>query len=257
MSQPKPAAAAASEAPRRIRNAAEEKTRRELAACYRLAHHFNWDDIIWNHITARVPGPDNRFLLNRFGLRYDEVCASNLITLDQDGTVVDGAPEVNITGFVIHGGIYAARPEINCIMHTHTPGGMAMACLQEELVPLVNDVMMFHNRVAYHDYEGLSTERKESARITKALGQNHAMILRNHGLLTAGRTPGEAFVLMYYLERACRVQMDVLQSGRPYTVPSEAVLEHAAKQYDAHPPGKHEWPALLRLVEERYPGYRV
>ena len=233
----------------------EKQVRRDLAACHRLADHFGWSDIVWNHITARVPGADNHFLIMEMGLRYDEVTAGNLVKLNQNGDPVGRNARANRTGFVIHGAIYAARPEVNFIMHTHTRAGMAVSVLKDGLVPLVNDAVPLHGRVAYHDFEGVSTDSGESARIVSALGDAPAMILRNHGLLTAGESAGEAFMLMYYLERACQVQMDALSSGREINPVRRDILESAAERYRDFRYGKEEWPALLRLAEKRFPGF--
>ena len=235
----------------------EWKMRVDLAACYRLADRFGFSDIVWNHITARVPGPEKHFLINRFGLRFDEVTASSLIKLDQDGNVVDGAQEINITGYVIHRGIHAARADIACVMHSHSAAGLAVSALEEGLLPVIQDAMMFYNRLAYHDYEGLSTDTAESERLAASLGAHNAMILRNHGLLTAGGTVGEAFIRMYYLERACRAQIDALATGRELRLPAPEVCEHAAQQYQHFPPGKYEWPALLRLLDDQDPSYKT
>lgn len=235
---------------------AEIAVRRDLAACYRLADYFGWSDIVWNHITARVPGADNHFLIMEMGLRYDEVTAGNLLKVDQRGELAAGTGRVNKTGFVIHGGIYAARAEVNFILHTHTRAGMAVSVLKEGLTPLVNDVAPLHGMVAYHDFEGVSTDAGENARIVAALGERPAMILRNHGLLTAGAGAGEAFMLMYYLERACQVQMDALSSGREIQPIAPGVLAEAAERYRDFRYGQEEWPALLRLAEERFPDYK-
>ena len=234
---------------------AEIQVRRDLAACHRLADHFGWSDIVWNHITARVPGPENHFLIMEMGMRYDEVTAGNLLKLDQNGDPVDRDARANKTGFIIHGEIYAARPDVNFVMHTHTRAGMAVSVLKDGLVPLVNDVVPLHNNIAYHDFEGVSTDLSESARIVAALGKKPAMILRNHGLLTAGESAGETFMLMYYLERACQVQMDALASGREISPIRPEILESAAGRYRDFRYGMEEWPALLRLAEQRFPDF--
>ncbi|MGI9199511.1 MAG: class II aldolase/adducin family protein [Woeseiaceae bacterium] len=242
-------------------SAAEWAMRVDLAACYRLADMFGFSDIIWNHITAKVPGTEN-FLINRFGLRHDEITASNLVTLDLDGNVTDPGSvstdhdDINVTGYVIHSAIHAARPEMHCVMHSHAEHGLAVSALKEGLIPMIQDSMPFYNAVAYHDYEGMSTDTDERQRLATSLGDKKAMILRNHGTLTCGATVGEAFILMYYLERSCRTQMQVLASGREYTVPPTDVCEAAAGQYDIFPHGKYEWPALLRMLDQKAPEYR-
>ena len=239
---------------------AEWQMRVDLAACYRLADLFGYSDIVWNHITAKVPGHE-RFLINRFGFRFDEVTASNLVTVDLDGQVVDAGSatsedDINVTGFVIHSAVHAARPDVQCVMHSHAEGGLAVSALKEGLLPMVQDAMPFFGRIAYHDYEGLSVDTAERERLAADLGPHMAMILRNHGLLTCGETVGEAFMHMYYLERACKVQMQVLASGREFTLPPPEVCERASRQYEQFPFGKYEWPALVRLAEQRSPGFR-
>jgi len=239
---------------------AEWRMRVDLAACYRLADLFGFSDIVWGHITARVPGTE-RFLINRFGLRFDEVTASNLVTLDLEGQVVDpgnGASEetVNRTGFIIHSAIHAARPDVHCIMHSHPDAGLAVSVLEQGLLPMIQDAMPFYRRVSSHAYTGLAMDDEERQRLAASLGTNDAMILRNHGLLTCGATVGEAFMAMYYLERACRVQLRVLSTGQAYTLPDAAVCEAAVRQYAHFPYGKYEWPALLRLADQRSPGFR-
>ena len=237
----------------------EWATRCDLAACYRLANIFGYSDIVWNHITAKIPDSEH-FLINRFGLRYDEVTASNLVTIDLDGNVIDAGSatsdeDINVTGFIIHSAIHAARPDVHCVMHSHAQAGLAVSVLQSGLVPMIQDAMPFFGRVAYHDYEGLSTDTAERQRLADNLGDRMVMIMRNHGLLTCGKSVGEAFMHMYYLERACKVQLQVLASGQDYVLPSDDICEAAAKQYLQFPYGKYEWPALLRLVEQRSPDY--
>lgn len=241
-------------------SAAEWQMRVDLAACYRLADIFGFSDIVWNHITAKVPGSEN-FLINRFGLRHDEISASNLLTLDIDGNVVDPGSagrndDVNVTGYVIHSAIHAARPDAHCIMHSHSEHALAVSTLQNGFIPMVQDAMPFYKQVAYHDYEGLSTDTAERQRLAENLGNKKVLFLRNHGILTCGATVGEAFMLMYYLERSCRTQMQVLATGQTYTVPSDAVCEAVATQYSMFPHGKYEWPALLRMLDQRHSDYR-
>ncbi|MDH3689530.1 MAG: class II aldolase/adducin family protein [Gammaproteobacteria bacterium] len=235
---------------------AEWQTRTDLAACYRLIDHFGYSDIVWNHITARVAGHDEYFLINRMGLRYDEITASNLVKLDIEGNVIDGPDEVNVTGFIIHSAIHRKRPDIVCVLHTHTRGGLGVSALKCGLQPMVQDALMFHKRIAYHDYEGFSIDIDERERLAASLGDKYAMIMRNHGLLTAGRTIGEAFMLMYYLERACTIQMDVMATQQKISLPEEAMLAHVAEQYQQFCPGKYEWPALVRLMDKKDPSYR-
>ncbi len=239
--------------------AAEWKMRRDLAACYRVADLFGFSDIVWNHITAKIPDSEN-FLISRLGLRYDEVTASNLVTLDLQGEVIDpgsasGEKDVNATGFIIHSAIHAARPDVHCVMHSHSTAGMAVSVLKDGLVPLTQDAMPFHGNIAYHDWEGLSVDTAERQRLAANLGDKKTMIMRHHGLLTCGESVGEAFMLMYYLDRACKIQMQVLSSGQEYELPSPELCEQAARQYADFPCGKYEWPALVRLAEKNDPDY--
>ena len=231
----------------------------DLAACYRLADLFGFSDIVWNHITAKIPDSDF-FLINRFGLRYDEVTASNLITIDLDGNIIDPGSarsdeDTNVTGFIIHSAIHAARPDVHCVMHSHCNAGLVVSVLEEGLLPMIQDAMPIYGRVAYHDYEGLSADKEDRGSLAANLGNRNAMILRNHGLLTCGATVGEAFMTMYYLERACNVQMQVLSTGQDYVLPSAELCAQAAEQYRSFAYGKFEWPALLRLVEQRFPDF--
>ena len=236
----------------------ELQNRLNLAACFHLADYFQMSDIIWNHITAKTSFDKETFLINKFGLRYDEITASNLLEINKEGRVVNGEGEINYTGYVIHGAIHKGRDDINCVMHTHSRSGLAISCLEDGLKPIIQDAAMFHNRVSYHDWEGMSTESNECERLSKNLGKNNVMILRNHGLLTCGKTISEAFMLMYYLDRACKNQIDTLSMGKKTIIPSDNVMEFAAGQYEDHrfQLGKHEWPALLRLLDKNNSIYK-
>src|SRR5579864_7595875 len=197
---------------RRLANAPmteeERKTRIELAACYRLAQREGWDELIYNHISARVPGPDHHFLINPFGLAFEEVTASNLVKIDQNGTIIADSPyPINAAGFTIHSAVHAARPEVGCVIHLHTEAGMAISMLEEGLQPLSQTAMFFHGRVAYHEYEGLALNLAERERLVGDLGDKSIMILRNHGALVAGQTVGQAFVMRYLLEKSARAQL--------------------------------------------------
>jgi len=240
---------------------AEWQARVDLACAYRLAHHFGMDDLVWNHISARVPGEEGRFLLNPLGLSYDEITASSLVKVGLDGKPVDSDAKlghaVNYTGFVIHGAIHAARHDIACVMHTHTHAGMAVSALACGLMPVMQDAFGFVDAVAYHEYEGLSIDLGECERLAADLGRHKVMILRNHGLLTCGATVAEAFVTMYYLDKACRAQLAVLQTGQPLHMPSPATVAKAAEQGRHYPAGQHEWPALMRMMERKDPGFRT
>ena len=229
-----------------------------LAACYHLADHFQMTDIIWNHITSKTSKNKETFLINKFGLRYNEITASNLLEIDLEGNVISGDGEINYTGYVIHGAVHKAKKNIHCVMHTHTRAGLAISCLKEGLKPIFQDAAIFHNRVSYHDWQGMSTEVEECKDIAKNLGNNKVMILRNHGLLTCGETIGEAFILMYYLDKACKNQLDTISTGLETIVPSNNIMEYAAGQYEdpRFRLGKHEWPALLRLLDDKKSIYK-
>ena len=229
-----------------------------LAACYHLADHFQMTDIIWNHITSKTSKNKETFLINKFGLRYNEITASNLLEIDLEGKVISGDGEINYTGYVIHGAVHKAKENIHCVMHTHTRAGLAISCLKEGLKPIFQDAAIFHNRVSYHDWQGMSTEVEECKDIAKNLGNNKVMILRNHGLLTCGETIGEAFILMYYLDKACKNQLDTMSTGLETIVPSSNIMEYAAGQYEdpRFRLGKHEWPALLRLLDDKKSIYK-
>ena len=242
--------------------AAEELTEREvriqLAACYRLIAHFGMDDLVFTHISARVPERHDHFLINPYGMMFHEITASSLVKIDHEGEVVDGSYPVNQAGFVIHSAVHAARPEVNCVLHTHTRAGVAVSCLKEGLLPLNQFSARYYNRVAYHDYEGFALDLDEQTRLQRDLGDKMAMILRNHGLLTTGRTIPEAFSRMYYLEQSCRVQLDVMASGGTINELSGQVSEHTARQVESMPVprGALEWPALLRVLDAKDPSYR-
>jgi ribulose-5-phosphate 4-epimerase/fuculose-1-phosphate aldolase len=237
---------------------AERSTRVDLAAAFRLAHHYGYDEMIWNHITARVPGAEECFLINRHGLRFDEVSASNLVKVDVDGNVIDSPHGVPIAGFVIHSAIHRARPDVKCVMHTHTHAGLAVSTLEDGLLPLVSEGMYHYGDIAYHPYEGVSTELEERERMAANLGGKSCMILRNHGLLTVGTSVAEAFVRMYWLDLACNIQLKVLSTGAKFRTIPEDVCRHAARQHQEDPnfaAGVQEWPALLRLLDQKDPSY--
>ena len=238
----------------------EAQLRVELAAAYRLIALYGLDDLVQTHISVRVPRRDDQFLINSFGMLFREVTASSLVKIDLEGRRIDGKAEpFNPAGFVIHSAIHAARPDVACVMHTHTQAGIAVSAMLEGLLPLSQWSMLFHNRLGIHDYEGVVLEMGEQERIVADLGPHHAVLLRNHGLLTAGRSIAHAFYLMYYLDRACRVQVEALASGRVLSIPPPSVCERAARQFedDPVPIGDREWPALLRELDRVNPGYEA
>jgi ribulose-5-phosphate 4-epimerase/fuculose-1-phosphate aldolase len=247
--------------------AQELRLRRELAAVYRLVAHFKMTDLIYNHISVRLPGPEHRFLINPFGLLYEEITASNLVIVGLDGQLsTDGPWKVNPAGFVIHSAIHEAREDALCVLHTHTKAGCAVAAQTHGLLPLNQMSLEFYGRVAYHDYEGIAVNAAEKKRLVEDLGTKPVMILKNHGLLTVGRTPCQAFLRMFYLERSCQIQLDALAGGAPLVTPSPEVCEHTARQFELSdsadggfdPAGGPNlaWDAMLRLVERIAPDYK-
>jgi ribulose-5-phosphate 4-epimerase/fuculose-1-phosphate aldolase len=238
----------------------EWQTRVELAACYRLVAHYRMTDHIYTHISARVPEREDHFLLNPYGLMFDEITASSLVKVDLDGRQVEEGPfSVNAAGFTIHSAIHAARHDVACVLHTHTKAGMAVACQKQGLLPLNQISMMYYKRVAYHPYEGIALDHDERPRIVASLGDKRAMIMHNHGLLTAGRTIPEAFSLMFYLERACEIQIAALAGGSELILPSPEVCEKTARQNEGEndaPAGDQEWAAHIRVLDREDQSYR-
>lgn len=244
--------------PRNI-DAAEQALRIDLAAAYRMVALRGWDDLIYTHLTARVPNDPECFLINPFGLRFDEVTASNLVKIDGQGRIVGDSPHpVNAIGFRIHATVHAARPDAHCVMHLHHVNGVAVSAQVAGLLPLSQHAMRFYGQVGYHDYEGLSLSAAEGARLAASLGDKPALFLRNHGTLMVGRTVAEAFVLMDTLDRACDIQLKAQAGGAPLLTPAPAVLEKTLRQLTGgdEPEGGREWPALLRLLDRTDPTYR-
>ncbi|MBX3568114.1 MAG: class II aldolase/adducin family protein [Rhizobiaceae bacterium] len=236
---------------------AEMAVREDLAAAYRLIARFGMDDIIHTHISARLPAEPDLLLINRYGDLFREVTPASLAVIDHHGQQMRGEQvPINTAGIVIHTAVHAARPDAVCVMHTHTAAGVAVSCLEEGLLPLNQTSLMFYGQVGYHEFEGIALDRDEQERLVADLGSHRAMILRNHGLLTVGRSVGEAFALMYNLEQACRIQLAALGTGRPIHMPSDAVCQRTAAQYDADPDGaaELEWLALRRLADLPFDG---
>lgn len=209
----------------------EQELRTDLAAAYRLLDLNGWSDQVFTHISVRLPGDEPAFLINQYGLRPEEISASNLVAIDVDGNKLSpDSPEVNPAGFTIHSAVHMNRHDAVCVMHTHTMAGMAVAALEEGLLPLNQTNMTFYNRLAYYDYEGVPLDLEVRQRIVAALGSSKAMILRNHGLLTVGRSVAEAYFLMYYLNQACEIQLEATKTGRPLIVPDHEACEFTARQ---------------------------
>ncbi|MFF3002308.1 class II aldolase/adducin family protein [Kitasatospora sp. NPDC057940] len=256
---PEPSAPAAQPAPE------EARLRRELAAVYRLVAHFRMTDLIFTHISVRVPGPEQHFLINPYGLLFEEITASSLVKIDLAGNPVEPTPHpVNPAGFVIHSAVHAARQDAHCVLHTHTRAGCAVAAQRDGLLPLNQISMEFHDRVGYHDYEGVALNLAEQERLVADLAGHPALILRNHGLLTVGRTPGEAFLRMYYLDKACEIQIAAQAGGGPLVLPSGETAELTARQLTGQEHGSDlqddragelAWAALLRLADRIAPDH--
>lgn len=236
----------------------EWRVRVELAALYRLADRFRMTDTIFTHITAKVPGTADHFLINPYKTLFHEVTASNLVKIDLDGNIVEPTPhEVNKTGFVIHGAIHRARPDAHCVWHSHTRAGVAVSAQKGGLLPISQYALPFYNRIGYHDYEGLALDEAVREKLVRDLGGHPALILRNHGLVTVGRNIPEACALMTMLDKACRAQIDAQAGGAELIFPSPEVCEHTARQFDALRENcrEMEWPALLRLIEDQREDY--
>ena len=267
----------------RERVSAEEwELRVDLAACYRLVARYGMTDLVYNHITARVPGREHHILINAYGMLYEEVSASSLIKVDLAGSIIDKADHpysVNAAGYIIHSAVHEAREDAHCVIHTHTPAGIAVSAMEEGLLPLSQTAMRFHGHLAYHDYEGPAFNRGEKGRLVAHLGDKSAMILRNHGLLVCGPSIAQAFNLIYWLEQACRIQVDILSCQRPLHRAPQEVVERTAEALsgmeitldnealtnpnvkpDAQKAGTGygllEWPALLRSLDRQDSSYR-
>lgn len=240
-------------------SSAEWQVRQDLAACYRLCALKQWDDLIYTHISATVPGEPGHFLLNPFGYRFDEVCASNLVKIDAQGRVVGDSPyQVNVSGFAIHGAVHAARPDAMCVMHLHNTNAVAIGILAGGLLPLSQHALRFYEQIAYHDYEGLALTPTEQSRLIAKLGQLPAMLLRNHGSLVCGRSIAEAYVLMDTLDKACAIQLKAHAGSGRLNMPSHDICRKTRDQLlgDGSPEGLLEWPALLRQLDAMDPGYQ-
>ena len=235
---------------------AEWQARVELAAAYRLTDHFGMTALIYNHITARVPGMEDQFLINEYGLGYEEVAASNLVKIDMDGNILEeGEHRINFTGYVIHSAVHAARHDVTCVMHTHTPYGMAVSALEEGLLPLQQEAYQFHERVSYHEFEGVAVDVDERERLVTDLGGKNAMIMRNHGLLTVGPSVAEAWIRMWQLELACKIQVLAQSTGQAIRQAPVSAVEKAAR-FDGDS-ASLEWAWLLRTIDRKDPSYKL
>lgn len=242
----------------------EWRIRCDLAALYRLVAHFRMTDLIYTHISARLPGPERHFLINQYGVLFDEMRASDLVKIDGDGSIVDQPNResrvVNPAGFTIHSAIHMAREDAHAVMHLHTPMGQAVSAMSDGLMPLTQTAMLIRDEIAYHHYEGVAVDLDERERLVADLGTKHAMILRNHGTLAVGETVGEAFIRLYFLERACEAQVHALSGG-------VALLNHPPQGTPEKTAGQGSsglkmignmlaWPALRRRMDRLDPSYR-
>ncbi len=238
---------------------AERALRVELAAAYRLAALYGWTDLVFTHISARIPGPDHHFLINPYGLLFEEITASNLVKVDQACRKLSDSPyPVNPAGFTIHSCIHAARDDAACVMHTHTRAGVAVSAQKAGLLPISQQSIFVVPTLAYHDYEGVALREGEQPRLQADLGSSSFLMLRNHGLLTTGRSIPEAWLNMYILENACRIQIDA-QHGGELSLISPSILQGTAEVLKHATAGQGPgiaWPALLRKLDRESPGYR-
>jgi len=242
----------------------EWQTRLDLAACYRMVDHYGWTSVVYNHITCRIPGTEH-LLINPFGMRYDEIRATDLIKIDIDGNKLsDSDWPVNLAGYLIHSAIHKARPDdLHCIIHTHEPISQSICAIDQPVIPLTQEGCQFHERIGYHDFEGIVLNDSEQARISTALGdKNHTLVLKNHGLITAGETCTWAFVRHYAFIRNAEVQLRAMATGNVHPIDT-AVMEHTREQFEGgaaqggakvrHP----EWPALVRLIDHKDPSWKT
>jgi len=241
-------------------SAEEWQTRVDLAAAYRLVAHYGWDDLVFTHISARVPGADHHFLINPYGMMFEEITASSLVKVDLEGKIVMPSPyQINPAGFTIHSAVHAAREDALCVIHLHTDYGIAVSAQQDGLLPISQQALFALSSLAYHDYEGLALNEEEKPRLVSDLGNKTFLILRNHGLLTVGESVPDAFLAMFLLERACKIQI-LAQAGGAKLVPvSEAILPLIPQQVAMATRGgggRLAWPGLLRKLDRMDASYR-
>ena len=238
---------------------AEWKVRTKLAAAYRLVALFGWDDLVFTHLSARVPGPEHYFLINPYGLLFHEITASSLVKVDREGNVVQagGLDRVNPAGFTIHSAVHMGRDNAGAVMHVHAADSVAVSAHKDGLLPLSQTAMLCLGHIAYHDYEGVALNQDERERLIRDIGDKTMMILRNHGILTAGETVPETFTYLYFFMKAAEIQVKALGCG-PTQMPSQEAIETTREQSQSL--GKISaltWPALMRLLDSKNPGYAV
>ncbi len=233
----------------------------DLAACYRMVAHYGWDDLIFTHISARVPGPDAHFLINPYGMLFEEVTASSLVKVDLDGNkVLDSDFDINPAGFNIHSAVHAAREDAHCVLHLHTNEGVAVSILEDGLEAFSQASLFPLSGLSYHDYEGVSLDPDEKQRLVADLGDNNFFVLRNHGLLTCASTIPDAFLFMYIMQRAAETQLLAQGTGKPLIKVPDAILagiQSMAKEVLKSSGGQMAWPGILRKLDRDYPGFRA
>lgn len=238
----------------------EWQTRVDLAAAYRMVAHYGWDDLVFTHISARVPGPDHHFLINPYGMMFDEVTASSLVKVDIDGNKVMASEyDINPAGFIIHSAVHASRDDAKCVMHLHTLDGIAVSTLKEGLQAYSQQSLFALSSLSYHDYEGVALNPDEKARLVSDLGDTSFMILRNHGLLTCGESIADAFTFMFLLQRSCEIQIKAQSTGQEMLkIPDQilAGIQAQAKQVTRSAGGSLAWPGILRKLDRTNPGFR-
>ena len=256
-----PSIPAAEPLPVHARVSAEEwQARVDLAAAYRLVAHYGWDDLIFTHISARVPGPEHHFLINPYGMLFEEITASSLLKVDLDGNLIEPTPyDFNPAGFTIHSAVHAAREDAKCVLHLHSVAGVAVSCQEGGLLPLNQTAMLLNGQIAHHEYEGVALELDERPRLVADLGTKNVMLLRNHGTLTCGESVAEAFLIMYLFERACATQIAAQAGGAQLHYPAPEVQEVVRRQAEFGIAGvaKLAWDAQLRMLDAKDPSYKT
>ena len=240
----------------------EWQTRVDLAACYRLVAHYGWADLVFTHITAKIPGADNQFMINPYGMMFDEITASSLVKIDLAGNKLDtdNPFPINPAGFVIHSAIHAARHDARCVLHVHTPNGVAVSAQKHGVLPVSQQSIFVLASLAYHDYEGVALNDDEKPRLVRDLGDKNFFMLRNHGLLTVGETIADTFLLMYIFESACMIQVRAMAGGGDLTPIPQPILDGAKQQVKIVTRGlggNLAWPGLLRKLDRMDSGFRL
>ena len=242
-------------------SAEEWQTRVDLAACYRLVADFGWSDLVFTHITARVPGTEDQFLINPYGMMFDEITASSLVKIDLNGYKIEASPfPVNPAGFTIHSAIHAVRHDAQCVLHVHSLNGVAVSAQKNGVLPLSQQSIFILASLAYHDYEGVALNEAEKPRLVADLGNKNYLMLRNHGLLTVGKTIADAFQAMYFFEAACTIQIRAQSGGGELILIPQQIIDGAIAQARAATKslgGMLAWPGLLRRLDRKDTSYRT